>query len=146
MTEVNPRSGSLPKLVMKFTSQRVLLPLPAPTPPTELNRNALQAHYLPIQPIGKTTEIRILEPFDFVVAAHQGRPCRVADEGVPVCPPELPLGLQAALLSLDAGEIWQDVPAENDPVRPQLADEGTGLSKAPPVQVGKDKDSYAGCG
>jgi hypothetical protein len=59
---------------MKFTAQMVIIPFSAPAPPTELSRDALQAHYLPIQPIGKTTEIRILESFDFVVAAHQGRP------------------------------------------------------------------------
>jgi hypothetical protein len=85
--------------------QLVFIPFSAPTPPAELSRDALQAHYLPIQPIGKTTEIWILEPFDFVVAAHQGCPGRVADEGVPVCPPELPLGLQAALLARNNGIV-----------------------------------------
>jgi hypothetical protein len=96
---------------------------------------------LPIQPIGKTTEIGILESFNLVVAAHQGSPGRVADEGVPVCGPELPLGLQAALLARDHWVVRQEVTAEHDPVRLQSADEGTGLSKVLPVQIGKDKDS-----
>jgi hypothetical protein len=107
---------------MKFTPQRVLLTLSGPTPPTELSRDALQAHYLPIQPIGKKTEIRILEPFDFVVAAHQGGPGRVADEGVTVCCPELTLGLQAALLARNHGVVRQDVTAEHDPFRAHVVD------------------------
>jgi hypothetical protein len=59
---------------MKFTAQMVIIPFSAPAPPTELSRDALQTYDMPIQPIGKTTEIRILESFDFVVATHQGGP------------------------------------------------------------------------
>jgi hypothetical protein len=77
---------------------------------------------LPIQPIGKTTEIRILEPFDFVVASHQGGNGEISDEGSPVDLPELPLGLEAVAHARNLSEVRQDVTAEHDPVRAHVVD------------------------